>query len=118
MPAKRRWAVGVDLGGTKINVARVDAQGKLLRKLRLSTNAAQGPASVKADVIKAVQKLVEEADSLPAGVGVGVAGQVDARSGAVRFAPNLGWTDEPLREDLKKALGLLVFVINDVRAAT
>lgn len=118
MPTRARWAVGVDLGGTKIIVAQVDAHGKMRQKLRLPTNASKGPAAVKAEVVAVVQKVVHTADCLPAGVGVGVAGQVDARSGAVRFAPNLGWIDEPLKEDLKKALKLPVFVTNDVRAAT
>ena len=108
----------MDLGGTKIIVARVDAHGKIHQKLRLPTSASRGPATVKAEVIAAVQEAVHTADRPPAGVGVGVAGQVDARSGAVRFAPNLGWIDEPLKEDLKKALKLPVFVTNDVRAAT
>ena len=118
MPAKNDWAVGVDLGGTKIIVAQVDTQGILHRKLRLPTNVSRGPTAVKSQVVAAVQKLMHEADCLPVGVGVGVAGQVDAQSGAVRFAPNLGWSDEPLKEDLKKALKLPVFVTNDVRAAT
>jgi glucokinase len=36
----------------------------------------------------------------------------------VRFAPNLGWRDVPLRAELEKSLGLPVVVANDVRAAT
>ena len=47
MPSKNRWAVGVDLGGTKIIVARVDTLGILRRKLRLPTNASKGPTAVK-----------------------------------------------------------------------
>jgi len=108
----------VDLGGTKSIVAHVDALGKIHRKLRLPTRASRGPATVKAEIVAAVREVVHTANRPPAGVGVGVAGQVDARSGAVRFAPNLGWIDEPLKEDLKKALKLPVFVTNDVRAAT
>ena len=108
----------MDLGGTKIIVAQVDALGKIHRKLRLPTRASRGPATVKAEIVAAVREVVHTANRPSAGVGVGVAGQVDARSGAVRFAPNLGWIDEPLKEDLKKALKLPVFVTNDVRAAT
>ena len=78
MPAKNDWAVGVDLGGTKIIVAQVDTQGILHRKLRLPTNVSRGPTAVKSQVVAAVQKLMHEADCLPVGVGVGVAGQVDA----------------------------------------
>ena len=113
-----RWAVGVDLGGTKILAGRVDGRGKIRRSVRVPTGVSRGPAAVKAEVIGAVRKLVDDAGSLPAGVGVGVAGQVDARDGSVRFAPNLGWNDEPFGGDLRAALNLPIFVINDVRAAT
>jgi glucokinase len=113
-----RWAVGIDLGGTKTIVAQVSDGGKVLRKRLLPTNASAGPDRVKKSLVAAVKGLMEETDNPPAGVGVGVAGQVDAESGGVEFAPNLGWRDEPLREDLERAIGLPVLVGNDVRAAT
>ena len=113
-----RWAVGVDLGGTKTIVALVSDGGKILRKRLLSTNASAGPDRVKKILVAAVKGLMEKADGPPEGVGVGVAGQVDAESGRGTFAPNLGWLEEPFREDLEKELGLSVWVTNDVRAAT
>ena len=115
---KGRWAVGIDLGGTKIIVAQVREDGKVLRKRLLPTNASTGPDRVKKTLVAAVKGLMEETDSPAAGVGVGVAGQVEAESGRVKFAPNLGWREEPFREDLEKELGLPVWVTNDVRAAT
>ena len=116
--AENLWAIGVDLGGTKIEVARVGAEGKLSQRLRRPTNIQSGPAAVKAEIVAAVRDLQEGASSLPAGVGVGVAGQVDSKRGLVRFAPNLGWRDEPLQPDLSQTLGLPVVIVNDVRAAT
>lgn len=115
---KARWAIGIDLGGTKTVVGQVDGQGRVRRRLQLPTNAPKGPASVKQAITGAVQTLLKGAGSLPAGIGIGVAGQVDAQKGAVFFAPNLGWRDEPLREDLARSTGLPVRVENDVRAAT
>jgi len=115
---KDRWAIGIDLGGTKTIVGQVDGQGKVRRKLQLPTNAPKGPASVKQAITGAVESLLSDAESSPAGIGIGVAGQVDARKGAVSFAPNLGWRDEPLGEDLARTTGLPVRVENDVRAAT
>jgi glucokinase len=114
---KRLWAVGVDLGGTKVEVALVDAMGHLERRLRRPTDVKDGPEAVKAEIVDAVRELEEGAGSSPTGVGVGVAGQIEANSGVVRFAPNLDWHDVPLQADLGKALGLPVAVTNDVRAA-
>jgi predicted NBD/HSP70 family sugar kinase len=47
------------------------------------------------------------------GVGVSVPGAVRERDGLVRFAPNLGWTDEPFSEMLGKELRLPVVAAND-----
>ncbi len=115
---KGKWAIGIDLGGTKTILGQVDGQGKVRRRLQLPTNAPQGPAPVKQAITGAVQTLLKDASNLPAGIGIGVAGQVDAQKGAVFFAPNLGWRNEPLGEDLARATGLPVRVENDVRAAT
>jgi glucokinase len=116
--AEQRWSIGIDLGGTKTLLARVDGGGKIGRMLQVPTNAARGAAAVKKMLIDAVRDLLQGTGRLPAGIGVGVAGQVDPENGAVKFAPNLGWQDEPFREDLEKALRLPVVVTNDVRAAT
>lgn len=111
------WAVGVDLGGTKVEVAQVDAEGKVYRRLRRPTAVTAGASAVCADIVEAVHELVREVERPPTGVGVGVAGQVSA-GGIVYFAPNLKWKDVPLQADLSRAIGLNVAVTNDVRAAT
>ncbi len=118
MDIGKLWAIGVDLGGTKIEVARVDEQGNLGERTRRPTESQRGPAAVKDEIVAAVRELWNRSGSSPAGIGIGVAGQVDAQSDVVRFAPNLGWRDEPLGADLRRALGLPVVVTNDVRAAT
>src|SRR6188508_1322286 len=51
------------------------------------------------------------------GIGIGTPGLVD-RTGTVRTAPNLGWTDVPLRRLVADATGLPVRVTNDSDAAT
>ena len=118
MDSSEVWAIGVDLGGTKMEVAGVEADGKLRQKIRRPTQAERGPAAVKADLVAAIKTIKNSFGPLPVGVGVGVAGQIDSLKGTVRFAPNLGWEDEPFQEDLRQALGLPVVVTNDVRAAT
>jgi len=112
------WAAGVDLGGTKVEVAQMDRAGRLLMRLRRPTDVKDGPAAVEAEIIAAVRELILRAGAPPVAVGVGVAGQVEVESGMVRFAPNLGWHDVPLQADLSLALGLPVVVTNDVRAST
>lgn len=112
------WSIGVDLGGTKLEVAHVDAQGRVRQRLRKATNVKGGPSAIIEDVLGYVWTLREMSDSPPAGVGVGVAGQVEKDTGKVAFAPNLDWRDVPLQADLQRSIDLPVIVTNDVRAAT
>ncbi len=116
--ARPTWAIGVDLGGTKVEVAAVDREGSLHQRLRRATDVKDGPAAVEAEIVTAVRELLEEADEPPAGIGIGVAGQIERMNGAVRFAPNLDWHNVPLQADLGQVLDLPVVVTNDVRAAT
>jgi glucokinase len=112
------WAVGVDIGGTKIEVAAVDATGQILQRIFRPTELHRGPAGVEGEVVSAIRSLERSLGSSPAAVGVGVAGQIDPLKGVVRFAPNLGWRDVPLGADLVQSLAVSVRVTNDVRAAT
>lgn len=111
------WAMGVDLGGTKVEVAQVDSEGQVRQRLRRATDVKDGPAAIEAEIIAAVRELQESTGSSAAGVGVGVAGQIEPASGVVHFAPNLDWHDVPLQADLSRTLRLPVVVTNDVRAA-
>lgn len=116
--SKRLWAIGVDLGGTKIETARIDPEGKVERRLRSPTPVAAGAAGIRQTIVEAIADLRKDTNSPIAAVGVGVPGQVESRTGIVRFAPNLRWTNEPFQSDLAAAIGLPVTLDNDVRVAT
>jgi len=112
------WAIGIDLGGTKIETALVDAGGVVREKVRRATPVADGAAGVRAAIAVMVREVQSKATGPLAGVGVGVAGQVEHRTGVVRAAPNLHWHDEPFAARLSADLGMRVVVDNDVRIAT
>jgi glucokinase len=107
----------VDLGGTKIQAAVVDLDGRVVATHRTATDIAGGPSKAVADIVRSVHACAPDMSAIGA-VGVGVAGQVDSATGAVRSAPNLGWQDFPLADRLEQVLGLPVVVENDVRAIT
>jgi len=109
--------LGIDLGGTKVATALVDATGHILASHRRLTYPEQGSEGVIADIVACVNECLGEASKKAQGIGIGVAGQV-GRDGTVRFAPNLGWHNVPIKEQLEQALGQSVMVNNDVRAAT
>src|SRR5712692_3875497 len=113
---KAEYVVGVDLGGTKIYSGIFDNSLEYVGAAKVSTKAQRGTDAVIERIARCVQDAVDEADlSLKQlrGIGVGAPGAVDAESGSVIFAPNLGWRDVPLKKELEKHLGVPVFVEND-----
>lgn len=115
---EQAWALGVDLGGTKLEVARVDEDGKVCESLRIATNVAGGHAAIERDIADMSRALWRGAGTVPVGLGVGMAGQIDGRTGMVHFSPNLGWKEVPFLADLQRLLDIPVVVTNDVRAIT
>lgn len=107
--------VGVDLGGTKVEVALVDAQGRVLHARRRPTP--QDPQSALELIAAQVRAGRQATSSEIAALGLGIAGQVDMDTGTLYLAPNLGWRDLPLGRRLQEALELPVVVANDVDAA-
>lgn len=117
--SEKKWAIGVDLGGTKIEVAMMDQEGSIQHKLRAKTVVEKGYKAVERQIESMVEELLQEVQyGIPIGIGVGAPGQVESETGTVKFAPNLQWTDVPLGRLLRERLDLPVLVINDVRAAT
>ena len=114
------FAVGVDLGGTNLRIAAVDAGGKILEKITTGTEVARGRDRVIDEMCTAVQTLARKfgASSELAGIGVGVPGIIDMATGLVRQSPNLpGWEDYPVREQIERRLATTVVLENDANAA-
>jgi len=112
-------ALGIDLGGTKIELALVAADGTIRHRCRVETEADAGADRVIEDLTQAGKELVEGADGDLTAVGAGVAGQVDSHAGIVRTTPNLeGWDDVPLAERLEDAFGVPAAITNDLNAIT
>lgn len=114
---KTPWAIGIDIGGTKIEISHVDNFGSIKEKILLDTDYKKGFQLVEEDLVKSVKQLQKNEDSPPVGIGIGMAGQIDAETGSVIFAPNLKWHNAPLKSALEASTKLPVLVTNDVRAA-
>ena len=110
---------GIDVGGTKIAVLIVDADGAVLgRATHVSSVGDQDGAvpAIAAALDDALATANLRRDDLIA-VGVGVPGRVDPERGHVTLAVNLGWTDLALKTGLEAVIGRPVVIENDVRAA-
>lgn len=102
--------IGVDWGGTKLEVALLDGSGEIAFRKRVST-----PASYEAS-LAAVCALVSEAEKCAGTsctVGVGIPGTVSARTGLVKNANSTWLNGMPLKVDLETRLDRETRIQND-----
>lgn len=112
--------VGVDLGGTNMQLGVVDAVGGIVAQIKKKTKASKGTDVLFERLVEAICDVCAEAGTSPSnlgGVGLAVAAAVDREKGLVIDAPNLGWRDFPIARELKERLQTPVAVENDVNAA-
>ncbi|MGP1273196.1 MAG: ROK family protein [Phycisphaerales bacterium] len=112
--------VGIDLGGTHMQVGVVDASGAIVGRAQGFTDPAAGVAGVceviAAKVGESCQAAGIAADELR-GVGLAAPGAVDPWRRVVINAPNLGWSNAEPAGLLEATLGVPVALDNDVNAA-
>jgi glucokinase len=106
--------IGVDVGGTKVAAGVVDDQGQIVEKVRRPTPSTNIHETAEV-IVEVVDLLKGKFEGIEA-VGLGAAGFVDETRAIVRFAPNLAWRGEPLREKIEARVGLRVVVENDANA--
>lgn len=106
------YRIGVDLGGTKIEVALLDAVGEFVARRREATPAGDYGAIIRqvAEMVTAVER-EQGLSGVP--VGAGTPGAVSRATGRMKNANSVCLNDRPLREDLSAALGREVRIAND-----
>lgn len=108
------YTIGIDIGGTKIAGALVDANGAIVREERVPSPAGDPDAMVDA-VIGLIERLSEGHEVL--GAGVAAAGFIDANQSTIIYAPNISWRNEPFKAKLEAKLNIPVIIENDANAA-
>src|SRR5471032_1357870 len=103
--------IGVDLGGTKIEIVALGAAGEVLVRERVDTPAGDYSATLKA--IGALVSSVEIALGREGPVGVATPGAVSLATGRIKNANSTCLNGQPLREDLEAMLGRPVRIAND-----
>jgi glucokinase len=112
-----RYAVGIDVGGTKIAAGIVDRAGAVLTCRQTRAHSEREPEVVIAAIEDAYRALMECSSVDPrdlAGVGIGFPGTINLPRGSILICSNLpGWDHVPLRDILAERLGLPVVLDND-----
>ena len=112
-----KHAIGIDLGGSHTMAAIVDQRGRILDKFKRELTA-HDPKYVVGEIANVVAKATRALKrEKVVGIGLGSPGNIDAKSGLIRYSPNFGWHDVPLGALLLKKLGQKVHILNDARCA-
>lgn len=114
------FAVGIEMGVDFFSLVVTDFVANVLWRKRIESDPNDGEKVILHRAFKVTEEAINEGRSRglrPLGIGMGIPGLVDLRLGQVKFAPNLGWRNTPLRQLWSEEFHLSVFVENDSRAA-
>lgn len=122
----QKFVIGVDLGGTKISVGAMPADGSREYAMRSEpTRAELGANAVVERIVAMTNRVMLDTMSEAGcaredflGVGIGSPGPLDRAKGLVITTPNLGWHNFPLRDAVGDAVGLPASLDNDANCAT
>jgi fructokinase len=109
-------AIGIDLGGTKIEVIALDAAGVEVLRCRTPT-----PRHDYGATLAAIAALVAQAEARlggPSGVGVAIPGCPSRQTGLIKNANSTWLNGRPLAADLMAATGRPVRLANDANCFT
>ena len=106
-----KFRIGVDLGGTKIEAAAIDAAGATRARRRIATPVNDYEATIGA--ITSLVGAIEAEAGARASVGIGIPGTMVARTGLVKNANSTWLIGRPLQRDIEAALSRPVRLAND-----
>jgi glucokinase len=116
----KQYVIGIDLGGTKINGALADLNGKVISKYVLPTNASEGEENVLNRIYEVIEKVLQDggkkAEEIKA-IGIGSPGPLDAKKGIIISTPNLPFENFQLVKPISERFGIPTYLDNDANVA-
>jgi glucokinase len=108
--------LGIEIGGTKLQIAAGTADGTILERRRFAVDRAAGGQGIRDRLAVVAPEFAREVK--PAAIGVGFGGPVDWKRGRIGQSHQLGgWRDFPFAEWLGEMTGVPVFLENDANTA-
>lgn len=110
--------IGVDLGGTRIRAARLDARLSIIERHETLTRAHEGLEPTLERIKEQISKVIPDNRDDVLGIGISAPGPLNPETGVIVSPPNLhGWHNVPLGDILKDAFGVPVYTGNDANLA-
>ena len=111
------YAVGIDIGGTKMAAGLVERKGRMVAEARRMAPKSGPFAIVDAVVDLTAQVTADVHPSEVAGIGIGLPGQVDFMRQSIEFATNLPLMGVDVRSLVMSRTKMPVTIDNDVHTA-
>lgn len=109
-------ALGLEIGGTKLQLVAGTRDGRLLERCRLQVDRTSGGDGIRAELAHHLPALIEA--HKPIGIGVGFGGPVDHRTGRIACSHQIqGWHQFELGQWLHGLTRLPVAIDNDANVA-
>ena len=105
---------GVDLGGTKIECAVIEAKSKkVVIRSRTSTQQKKGYDHILNQIKILIDQVGEEIDDRPQRLGLGTPGTIDSATNLLKNSNTVCMNNQPVKDDLQKIMGIPVITSND-----
>lgn len=108
--------VGIEIGGTKLQLVTGTGTGLIQDRWRFQIDASDGASGIRRQIEEGLPELLEASSATAIGVGFG--GPVDRENGRIAKSHQVeGWSDFPMVEWLQGVSGLSVAIENDANTA-
>ena len=115
-----RNTAGIDIGGTNLRCGILGEYGTVKSRISVLLGKSLNETEKQINfIIRNVKQFLRDNEKYNIkSLGVGIAGQIDDKTGSVLFSPNLNWRDVPFKKILEKEIGLNAYITNDLTAIT
>ncbi|MEI6092100.1 MAG: ROK family protein [bacterium] len=123
MTNKKKYAIGIDIGGTNMPCSLVDEFGNIIKTIEKRTMPEQGPDAVVDKIVESVEQIIQFFkkninNGTILGVGLGTPGVLDLKNGKIITGPNLdSWKNVPIVKLIEEKIHLPIRMDNDANCA-
>lgn len=115
------YSIGVDIGGTKIAIAIIEFEGRIVKKEIIKTDTTVEPNLIIEKIVETITRMMEDTGVNIRdlrGIGIGAPGPLDSKRGLILGPTNLPkWTNVSIVESVQAYIPVPVLLENDANVA-
>lgn len=116
MKETSKYFIGIEIGGTKLQIVVGDEEARILERNRMPVEKFEGAVGIRAKITRYLQKLIKKYN--PCAIGIGFGGPIDHLEGKIAISHQVaGWANFDLISWVKKITDLPCCVENDANVA-